>query len=93
VTAPYVGLPSSGTGCAFAAELDSPECGQPPALHIQVRSDAWGEVALITCADHASLARASGSWITEHNYGADCPESALCWLKGDTGSQPPAGTR
>jgi hypothetical protein len=79
VAAPFVGPPSEGEGCAYAVDLDSPACNAQPSLHVQVRSEAWGATALATCNTHAAVARSSGTWITEHPYGPECPESAACW--------------
>jgi hypothetical protein len=91
VTAPFVGLPTEVGGCAFSVELDSEPCGKPPTLHIQVRAEGWGTVALDTCDEHAGLARASGSWVTEHAYGPDCPPSTACWLGTSDTEQQAAG--
>lgn len=79
VTAPFVGPPTvGGVGCAFALDLDHPACGVPSATHILSKAPGWGPVALDTCADHASLARAAGAVMAEHEYGALCP-AGDCW--------------
>lgn len=73
MTQPFVGLPTTGTGCAFAADLDSPKCGSEPSVHLIVQSAAWGMVTLESCDRHAAIARLAGDEITEHAYGPDCP--------------------
>lgn len=76
---PFVGLPTTlAGGCAYSADLDSESCGQPSAVHLAVRSEAWHIVALATCARHESIARATGEVLDEHPFQPQC-EAVECW--------------
>jgi hypothetical protein len=72
MTQPFVGLPTSGDGCAYAPYLDRPECGEQPTVHLIAVADGWGMVTLSSCAAHARVARLSASVITEHTWHDAC---------------------
>lgn len=79
---PFVGLPTATTGgCAFSADLDSPSCGEPPTIHLAVRSPGWGTVSLASCPNHAPIARASGTVLGVHPHLPAC-ETTDCWEGG-----------
>lgn len=77
MTAPFVGLPTDGNGCAFSLDLDTPACGAPSATHIISETRGWGLVALASCDAHSNVARAAGVVIDEHPYRPGCPDD--CW--------------
>lgn len=72
--APFVGLPSAplATGCAYAADLDQPPCGQPVTVHLVGRAEGWGWVGLNTCAGHLSIARAGCAEIADEHPAEGC---------------------
>lgn len=76
---PTVGLPTiTGGGCAYSADLDTLPCGKPSAIHIAVRSPAWGVVSLASCGGHVHIARAAGVVLGEHPHQTVC-ETTDCW--------------
>jgi hypothetical protein len=82
VSAPFVGPPQLGSGCAYSLDLDSPQCTNTPTIHIAVDSP-WGIVGLASCDEHTSIARAcSPTAVGEHAYGPRC-DAARCWEPAD----------
>ncbi len=77
MTAPFVGPPQVGTGCAYSPDLDGSQCISAATVHIAVDS-SWGVVGLASCDEHASIARASGTPVGEHAYGRAC-DGSDCW--------------
>ncbi len=77
MSAPFVGPPQHGTGCAYSLDIDGALCGKTEWMHILVDC-SWGVVALATCAEHGSVAYAAGNLLAEHTYGPACAD-ALCW--------------
>jgi len=71
-TTPSVGIPTYGKGCAFAADLDKPACGEPSTSHMIVHAEGWGLVTLQSCERHAAIARMAGDLVSEHPFHADC---------------------
>jgi len=79
MTAPFVGLPTQGMGCAYAPDLGEPFCGADPTVHVLARDAAWGVVSLPTCDLHVSIARwAAGEVMGEHPWQPTCLV-ADCW--------------
>lgn len=74
---PFVGPPHLGDGCAYSPDLDAAQCTNAATVHVAVES-AWGVAGLASCDEHASIARASGTSISEHAYGPQC-DDAQCW--------------
>ena len=77
MSAPFVGPPQLGAGCAYSPGLADAQCTNAATVHIAVDS-AWGVVGLVSCAEHASIARASGTPVGEHAFGPRC-DDAQCW--------------
>lgn len=77
MTAPYVGPPQVGAGCAYGLDITDALCGKAESMHILVDC-SWGVVALVACEQHAPIARAAGRLLSEHTYGPACAD-ALCW--------------
>jgi hypothetical protein len=83
VTAPFVGLPTTGTGCAYGSALDSPICSSPAEVHVIVADGAWGVAGLASCGDHAHFARAMAKVLDEHPYAGSCESPGCTWPAGD----------
>lgn len=70
---PFVGLPTDAApGCAYAADLDQPGCGQPVTVHIIGRAEGWGWVALSSCGSHAPIAAAGCAEVADIHPAAGC---------------------
>lgn len=80
MVAPFVSLPTSGTGCAHSVDIDTAACGEAEQVHILAHCP-WGIVALSSCAEHAPVARAAGNPLAEHIYGPACVDQS-CWKAG-----------
>ncbi|MEU7677935.1 hypothetical protein AB0C42_24345 [Micromonospora taraxaci] len=74
MTKPFVGLPTTTdtAGCAYAADLDMPGCGQPAAVHVIGRAEGWGWVALNTCGAHLPIAKAGCAEIADEHPAEGC---------------------
>ncbi len=55
-------------------------CGQPAAIHVLTDSPGYGLVALASCAEHASVARAAGPAIDEHVHHGVCGIPGVLWF-------------
>ena len=75
---PFVGLPATGFGCTYSADIDQGCCDAVPTVHILSDAPGWGVVALASCAPHAPFARAAGVVMIEHEYARAC-DTQECW--------------
>lgn len=79
---PFVGLPldTDTDTCSYSPDLDRPPCTSRAAVHLAVRNESWGVVALGTCPDHEPLARSCGSVLAEHPFSDLCGFlTGECW--------------
>lgn len=82
---PWIGDPvvDDGNHCGFGSGPlgEGPKCTNTPTLHLLSESAIHGMVALSTCDQHASIARAAGTLNDEHPYGPDCQNQSTLWSR------------
>lgn len=82
MTKPWVGEPTDEyrAVCVYSERPGAPKCDATATVHVMVRDEHYGPVGLVACDTHASTARASGEFITEHPFENWCDMPGSHWV-------------
>lgn len=78
----WVGEPSNEyrAVCEYSPKLGAKKCNLPSTVHVMVDDPKYGRIALQSCSNHVSHARAAGRYVMEHKREGVCCLPGTLWL-------------